>query len=390
MGGARAGGARAGRTPGTASGKGPRRISAFWPASGSGTTASRSSGPAWSPRTARYDEAAIDRYRAICDAARAAGITPWVNFFHFTHPAWFAERGGFLEPANHADFLRYVEKLGRALAPHARHFHTQNESMVYVMCCYSIGLFPPFVADAEKGFTMARHVLALHARGYEILKAIDQRNVVATIEVYLDFQPASPGGTVQRAAAAEIDRWYHAALLDALATGWVRLPGREPEEMPGLRGALDVYGFNYYHSNAAGGAPGPLHSDFADPPIDAMGRAVNPAGMERGLARVAAALPGVPILVTENGCPTLDEDFRIRYIASHLGAIDRARAGGTPVGGYFHWTAVDNYEWLEGFSDKRFGLIGFDPATKERRLKKSARWLADVIRAGRLDPAALP
>jgi beta-glucosidase len=52
------------------------------------------------PEPGRFDEAAIDRYRAICDAATARGVTPWVNLFHFTHPLWFAEKGGFLEPAN--------------------------------------------------------------------------------------------------------------------------------------------------------------------------------------------------------------------------------------------------------------------------------------------------
>jgi beta-glucosidase len=112
--------------------------------------------------------------------------------------------------------------------------------------------------------------------------------------------------------------------------------------------------------------------------------------MERGLLRVARALPGVPILVTENGCPTTDEDFRVRYIAAHLGALDRARRSGADVRGYFHWTAVDNYEWHQGFSDARFGLIGFDAATLARRVKRSGEWLGGVIEAGTLDPSRLP
>jgi beta-glucosidase len=120
-----------------------------------------------------------------------------------------------------------------------------------------------------------------------------------------------------------------------------------------------------------------------------MGRRVHPRGLEEGLARVAAALPGVPILVTENGCPTRDERFRIRYLAAHLAALDRARRAGVSVDGYFHWTAVDNYEWHHGFSDARFGLIGFDPETRARHVKASGLWLRDVIRNGRLDPAAL-
>jgi beta-glucosidase len=112
--------------------------------------------------------------------------------------------------------------------------------------------------------------------------------------------------------------------------------------------------------------------------------------METGLLRVASALPGVPILVTENGCPTTDEAFRIRYIASHLAAVDRARRRGADVRGYFHWTAVDNYEWQHGFSDARFGLIAFDPSTRERRIKRSGEWLRQVIAAGILEQASVP
>ncbi len=102
------------------------------------------------PERGRFDENALDRYRAICDAAREAGVEPWVNLFHFTHPSWFAKRGGFLEPANHDDFLRYAERVGRALHGHVEQFHSQNESMVYVLGAYLVGELPPFVTDRER------------------------------------------------------------------------------------------------------------------------------------------------------------------------------------------------------------------------------------------------
>ena len=342
------------------------------------------------PERGRFDEQAIDRYRAICDAARGAGLTPWVNFFHFTHPRWFAERGGFLVRENAADFLRYVEHVGRALAPHARHFHVQNESMVYVLASYMMGQNPPFVRDRDATFAMTRSVLELHAEGYRILKSIDPGAMVATIEVYLAPRPADPADEGQRRFAARFDAWYHGVLLEALRTGWVRIADRDPVEIPHLRGALDCYGFNYYTTTVLGG--GSLHSapDQAGLPHDATGRPVVPGGMEEGILRVARALPEVPILVTENGCPTTDETFRIRYLAAHLAALDRARRRGADVRGWFHWTAVDNYEWHHGFSDARFGLVAFDPATGARSVKRSGEWLREVVATGVLDPASVP
>jgi len=342
------------------------------------------------PERGRFDEGAIDRYRALCDAARAAGLVPWVNFFHFTHPRWLAARGGLGAEAGRDDFLRYVERVGRALAGHADRYHSQNESMVYVFGAYLTGQLPPFVRDGGQAREMTRTVLSLHARSYALLKEIDPRNQVATIEVYLDYHPEDPGDPANVASVAALDAWYHGCVLEGLATGQLTLPGGEPEEIPGLRGALDLYGFNYYHGVRVGPSGIGSFSEQADAPVDAMGRQVRPRGLETGLLRVARALPGVPILVTENGCPTRDEDFRIRYVAAHLAALDRARRAGADVRGYFHWTAVDNYEWAEGFSDARFGLIGFDPATLARTVKASGRWLAQVIERGTMDPETIP
>jgi beta-glucosidase len=340
------------------------------------------------PEEGRFDEAALDRYRALCDAAHAAGLTPWVNFFHFTHPRWFAAAGGFLARNGQAPFLRYLERAARALAGRARHFHVSNESMVYVAGSYLVGENPPFVRDRDATWAMTRTVLELQAEGYRLLKGVDPGATVATIEVYLDPRPRDPSDPVHRALAERFDRWYHGVLLEALATGWIRIPDREPVEVPHLRRALDVYGFNYYMPSYFGGDVGRYAGGGG--PVDAMGRGVDPSGLENGLLRVAAALPGVPLLVTENGCPTTDETFRIRYLAAHLAALERARRGGAPVNGYFHWTAVDNYEWHHGYSDARFGLIGFDPETLERRVKRSGEWLRDVIRARTLDPARVP
>jgi hypothetical protein len=45
---------------------------------------------------------------------------------------------------------------------------------------------------------------------------------------------------------------------------------------------------------------------------------------------------------------------------------------------------------ITGFSDARFGLIGFDPESGKRFVKAPGRWLANVIDSGVLDPATIP
>jgi beta-glucosidase len=192
------------------------------------------------PERGRFDERALDRYRAVCDAARAAGLTPWVNLVHFTHPRWLAARGGLLAQAGRDDFLRYAERAARALRGHADHFHSQNESMVYVFGAYLTGQLPPFAADGAQAREMTRAVLGLHARTYALLKEIEPASRVATIEVYLDFHPEDPADAGNVASVASLDAWYNGCVLGGLATGWITLPGGEPEVLPVLRGALDL------------------------------------------------------------------------------------------------------------------------------------------------------
>jgi beta-glucosidase len=123
-----------------------------------------------------------------------------------------------------------------------------------------------------------------------------------------------------------------------------------------------------------------------------MGWGVHPEGLTRALRRVAAY--GRPVYVTENGCATDDEAFRVEYLARHLAAVHAALAPAgrdadeprADVRGYFHWTGVDNFEWARGWAP-RFGLIAFDPETFDRTVKEGGRFYAAVAGDNALAPA---
>jgi beta-glucosidase len=94
----------------------------------------------------------------------------------------------------------------------------------------------------------------------------------------------------------------------------------------------------------------------------------------------------VPILITENGIATDDDDRRIAYTQGALDSLLAAMADGADVRGYLHWSLLDNYEW--GSYRPTFGLVSWDPNTFDRTAKPSARWLGQVARARRLTAAA--
>ena len=130
-------------------------------------------------------------------------------------------------------------------------------------------------------------------------------------------------------------------------------------------------------------APGPRTA--MDWPVDA-------DGLYELLARLRDELPGVPLVITENGAAYADyadpsgrvrDPERVAYLHGHLAAVRRAIEDGADVRGYFLWSLLDNFEWAFGYS-KRFGIVHVDFASQRRTLKDSARWYAEVIARGGL------
>jgi beta-glucosidase len=91
----------------------------------------------------------------------------------------------------------------------------------------------------------------------------------------------------------------------------------------------------------------------------------------------------VPILVTENGIGTDDDEQRIAYVRSALGGVLDCIDEGIDVGGYTYWSLLDNFEWAFGYVP-RFGLVEVDRTTFARHPKPSASWFGSVARANAL------
>ena len=115
-----------------------------------------------------------------------------------------------------------------------------------------------------------------------------------------------------------------------------------------------------------------------------------PWGMRRLLGWVGRRYPGVPIVVTENGCvdpvpgpglpSPLNDTFRLQYLQGYLEAVRLAIVeDGVDVRGYFLWSLLDNVEWGDGLRDA-FGLFRVDRASLTRTAKASVDWVSRYIR----------
>ena len=123
--------------------------------------------------------------------------------------------------------------------------------------------------------------------------------------------------------------------------------------------------------------------------VSEMGWEVYPDGLYDLLKRVDNDYNHPPIYITENGMACKDEiitdnvvqdDDRLSYLKRYFEASHRAMNDGVKLKGYFVWSLLDNFEWIEGYT-KRFGIFRVNFETQERMWKKSALWYRDVIKA---------
>ena len=89
------------------------------------------------------------------------------------------------------------------------------------------------------------------------------------------------------------------------------------------------------------------------------------------------------MIVTENGVATVDDTRRVQYIQRALAGVKRCIDDGVVVQGYIHWSLLDNFEWIFGYTPK-FGLIAVDRATQKRTVKPSAVTLGKIAKANSL------
>ncbi|MDF2704416.1 MAG: beta-glucosidase [Nonomuraea muscovyensis] len=349
----------------------------------------------------------LDFYDRLVDGLLAAGITPVPTLFHWDLPQALQDRGGWLNRDVAGWFADYAAVVAERLADRVRMWITLNEPFVHMAFGYGMGIHAPGQALLLGALPVAHHQLLGHGLAVRALRAAGAEQVLLTNNC-TPVRPAS--GSPQDVAAADAyDVLHNRLFADPVLLG--RYPDLSaygvdaPDDALGVRDGdlatiaapLDGLGVNYYNPTRiaapAGAEPGLPFADvgITGHPTTAFGWPVVPDGLRELLTglrdRYGAALP--PIYVTENGCSQpdeltpegVDDQERIAFLRDHIAAMERARAEGVDVRGYFVWSLLDNFEWAEGYH-QRFGLVHVDFATQRRTPKASFRWYRDFL-AGR-------
>ena len=310
------------------------------------------------PYPGRFDQVALDTYRAQLEALQRAGIEPMVTLHHFTNPRWLAERGGWTNPEVVPRFVEYASRVVDQLHDLVRWWVTINEPSILAFKSYIEGTWPPQEPMNLRGYVrLMRHAVRSHFRVARLLHRARPDAMVSMAFAIWPLQALRPWSPIDQAMALVGDWLWQGRVIRRT------LP------------ALDWIGVNYY-SRTLVGWPWPANGASGSGERTDFGWEIYPEGLYAVLRRVGRL--GKPVVITENGIADADDDQRPAYIIAHVRQMHRAIQDGVDLRGYMHWSLLDNFEWAEGY-EQHFGL-----ATRDRTLRRSARVYGTIARANGL------
>lgn len=385
-------------------------------------------GVEWSrvePRRGEVDEAALAHYGEVIDALRANGIRPMITVHHFAMPVWVDSPDdptcadgptdenlcGLDHPVGGRlvidEMASFAALLADRFGARVDEWVTVNEPLVYMMFSQWFGVGPPGKANLTPGTvpTLARalrNYISAHVAMYDAVKRHDRvdanhEGVAASVgltnssHVFVPVRDGKVSTNPEDVAAIERYKWlFDDIFVESIWQGGFDsdIDGVLDEWHPEWRGRLDWLGVQFY-SRTGVGAPGTtgmtvpvVNADLCTGPpcmplvdgtywVPQMNYETFPQGLGDVLRQTAAAHPGLPLVVTESGLATDVGARRAEHLVRSLEQIAQVRRQGVDVRGYYHWSLMDNFEWLSGYGPK-FGLYSVDRATMTRTPTEAA------------------
>jgi len=352
------------------------------------------------PEKGKFDKKEIDHYKEVLEFCQEKNVTPMVTLHHFSSPKWLIIEGGwesektieyfskyaeyvvselgelipFICTINEANMGRQIAKIRKRYEDNASKKKSENKGkntdvqvginldMQDQMEKYNRALGEAFEMDPRhlKTFLAAQTekgehiVMCSHERARQAIKRINPEIKVGITFSLYDHQ-ALPGGE------ESVKKEQYEDFLEFL-------PYLHEDDFLGVQ--------NY--SRKIHGPEGVIKLE--DARLTKMGYEYYPEALA-GVLRFVDSHWKKPIIVTENGVSTDNDEERIEFIERALNGLHQCIEDGINVIGYTHWSLLDNFEWQLGY-EQRFGLIAVDRKTQKRYPKASLSYLGEIKKSG--------
>jgi len=314
---------------------------------------------------AKFNQEVVDEYKRFFKSLQDEGMQIMFVIHHFTNPLWFEKNGSWLNEDNIPAFVNYAEQCIQHFSSDTFLWNTFNEPNVYAMNAFMTGNFPPQQKSYFKATRVIKNMGKAHDIVYKLLKADDETKQVGISQNTAYFEGR---GLLGYLPAKFVDWWFNIF---------------SPEQFK----QLDFWGISYY-----------AHIPFTPFPITEIDNPGELAKMNLPHDKMWAYYPeglGVilrrfhkrynkPIIITENGVCTADDNVRIQSLKDYLKVCHDAINDGVKLQGYIHWSTFDNFEWHLG-PTYRFGLVEVNMETMDRKMTKAGEYYTKITQENAIE-----
>ena len=393
------------------------------------------------PERGIFNQDALDHYREVVDAIRAAGMEPMLTLLHYVWPLHV----DLIDEDFPHRFHIYADRVVAAMGTEVHWWITLNEPSELVFGylkpwwqhTYRMPPGLPLHATSheqmESCARLIRNLFRSHREARRAIKHVHPDAMVGTNPLLLGLpswlqrvvdwrasrlqsfeQMAGHGHRMARRTRAKraMERMLGpfprvlTFLPTVLAADWwnLGLAGKLAQFLcpADCVGQMDFIGFDYYWGIRSYHVLG-LHR-LLDAGMGRFERApVWAPALGDMLRRYSKMFPGKPLVIVENGSVTVADGVdRAEYLVQHVREVEEASAGGSEIAAYICWSLTSNREWGLAFSpDTDFGLfhidLDSDPDLKREPTEASVAYrrliAASLTKVGRQTspgPAARP
>jgi Beta-glucosidase/6-phospho-beta-glucosidase/beta-galactosidase len=367
-------------------------------------------------------------YDKVLDTCEIYGIIPNVTLVHYDLPDYIGAKGGWCYEGIADEFAFYASVVFKHFGNRIPFYVTINEPSHNAYCCYLVGNYPPNEINIQHYFQCVYNMVVCNAKAIREFRKLHLKSQIGIVHASGSAEALKDTKDYQEAVKyadmfsndwvldPAIKGYFEEELIKKVKDSGIDLSFVKQDDLAVIKeNTVDFLGQNAYCRilvkpyvsgetratvNNAGSLSavregkvikGWFESDY-DPNVklNPWGREIYPKCIYNTLINRKKRYGDIPIYITENGHGCYDvpdengyveDDERIQFLDEFIKYILKAKESGVNVKGYYVWSTMDLYSWINGYK-KRYGLVRVDYDSKDlkRIPKKSYYWYRDFIK----------